>query len=156
MFAVEASGKWEQWPNDSGTEFNASCLSAGSVEIVDCVHHETSRPMRFVGFLEANHTAGLPICAGAVNARAATADEAFNAELARHIQLRNQGVDSSLKLTFIKAYTGKSHSTIYREIARGKFPPPIRHGKSVSWLMSHIDAYRLGNWMSPADRPCAC
>lgn len=177
MFAVAASGKWEQWPNESGIESNTSCWAAGPVEILDCVHHETGRPMRFVGHLEANHTSGVLInaiagagrpaatgqhmaepsseSAPAAHTRCIKGNESFEAELAHLTQLRNQGFDPTLKLPFIKAYTGKSHSTIYREIARGRFPPPIRHGKSVSWLLSHVDAYRLGNWMRPTDMTAA-
>lgn len=172
IFVIGVSGNWEPLPGTGGLVFDSSDGSTIPMEMLDCLHHESGQPMRFVGYLEANHTPGVrhgesssippidsPMFVGCTPPTAQTRrlarDEAFEAELARYTQLRNQGVDPSLKLPFIKAYTGKSHSTIYREIARGKFPPPIRHGKSVSWLFSHVDAYRLGNWIGATDMTAA-
>ncbi len=38
--------------------------------------------------------------------------------------------------------TGKSRSTIYAEMAEGKFPRPVRIGpRAVGWVESEIDAY---------------
>ena len=38
--------------------------------------------------------------------------------------------------------TGKSRSTIYAEMAEGKFPRPVRIGpRAVGWVESEIDEY---------------
>lgn len=142
--------------------------------IVDCIDHETKKPMRFVGLLEPNRRPGdarqettqMPTNANVVSAaseRMRAANDCnikrdqktqkkpkrgieFSGELANAIQALQQGSDPNVKMPFIEEHLDLSHSTVYRELKRGVFPPPIRRGKSVSWLFSQIEAYRLGKW----------
>jgi prophage regulatory protein len=45
-----------------------------------------------------------------------------------------------LRLPEVKSRTGKSSSTIYAEIAAGKFPKPIKIGPNTSgWVESEVD-----------------
>lgn len=47
-----------------------------------------------------------------------------------------------LRLPQVKARTGLSRSTLYREIASGRFPAPVRLGERASaWVASEVDAY---------------
>ena len=46
-----------------------------------------------------------------------------------------------LRLPAVEAKTGLSKATIYRRVAEGKFPKPIRIGPTiVAWLDHEIDA----------------
>jgi prophage regulatory protein len=48
-----------------------------------------------------------------------------------------------LRLPEVKLRTGESHSSIYRKIASGVFPKPIKIGPNASaWIESEIDAYQ--------------
>lgn len=56
--------------------------------------------------------------------------------------------DRFLKLEEVKLKTRKSKSAIYREIAEGTFPAPVRVGKrAIAWRQSTIDA-----WMEAIDQ----
>jgi prophage regulatory protein len=47
-----------------------------------------------------------------------------------------------LRLPQVKERTGKSASTIYAQIAAGKFPKPVKIGpNSSAWVEAEIDAY---------------
>jgi prophage regulatory protein len=47
-----------------------------------------------------------------------------------------------LRLPLVKTRTGLSRSTLYKQIADGKFPKPIRLGpRAVGWLESEIQAW---------------
>lgn len=173
IFACSPSGKWNLLTDDKSTALHISSETLHLVEALDCIDHKTRKPMRFFGFVEAEHVsdssisvASLDTEPGSATARAevqavasiasgegsdVTRNEVFEKKLAHFMSLSSQGIDPTLKMPFIKAYLGKSHSTVYREIARGKFPPPIRHGKAVSWFLSQIEAYRLGTWVNAID-----
>lgn len=60
------------------------------------------------------------------------------------MKLREQGVDATFPMSFVKEHLGTSHSTLYREIKRGNFPAAIKAGHMSSWRFSEIEAYRLG------------
>ena len=46
------------------------------------------------------------------------------------------------RLTSVKRRTGKSRSAIYRDIAAGKFPAPIKISeRSSAWVRSEISAW---------------
>ena len=54
-----------------------------------------------------------------------------------------------MKLPAVKEATAKSRSTIYSEIAAGRFPKPIKIGpRSIAWredtIRAHIDAQERG------------
>lgn len=50
--------------------------------------------------------------------------------------------DRFLRLEEVKLKTRKSKSAIYREIAEGTFPAPVRVGKrAIAWRQSTIDAW---------------
>jgi prophage regulatory protein len=47
-----------------------------------------------------------------------------------------------IRLTQVKARTGRSRSSIYADVKAGKFPAPISIGaRAVGWLDSEIDAW---------------
>lgn len=47
-----------------------------------------------------------------------------------------------LRLPAVKAKVGKGRSTLYADIAAGKFPKPIQIGpRSVGWLLSEVDEW---------------
>lgn len=71
-------------------------------------------------------------------------DEIYYAELAHIFRLREQGIDATVKMPFIKKHLQISHSTIYREIARGNLSRPIKVGHASVWRFSQVEAYRLG------------
>ncbi|WP_455232234.1 helix-turn-helix transcriptional regulator [Geopseudomonas aromaticivorans] len=50
-----------------------------------------------------------------------------------------------LRLPEVELVVGKKRSTIYRDIAAGKFPAPydLGSGKSVGWLSTEISAWIL-------------
>ncbi|SDC45579.1 transcriptional regulator, AlpA family [Variovorax sp. CF079] len=53
--------------------------------------------------------------------------------------------DHILRRKHLKPATGLSPSTIYRLIASGEFPPPVKLGiKAVGWLKSDVDAWLAG------------
>lgn len=50
-----------------------------------------------------------------------------------------------LRLPIVKNRTGLSRTTIYKRIADGTFPKPIKIGvRAVGWLESDIDAFIEG------------
>lgn len=51
-----------------------------------------------------------------------------------------------LRLPEVEFVVGKKRSTIYRDIAAGKFPAPYELGssRSVGWLSTEINAWILG------------
>ena len=47
-----------------------------------------------------------------------------------------------MKLPAVKAATGHGRSSIYKQIAAGKFPKPVKLGpKAVAWVEDEIAAY---------------
>ena len=51
------------------------------------------------------------------------------------------------RLPAVLAQTGMGRSLIYREIAAGRFPAPLKLGRASGWLSSDIDA-----WLAQLDR----
>lgn len=54
-----------------------------------------------------------------------------------------QQPEEILKLPAVKKKTGKSRSSIYADMAEGRFPRPIPLGglRAVGWLSSEIDGW---------------
>lgn len=49
-----------------------------------------------------------------------------------------------LRLPEVQRLTGKSRSSIYRDVSLGRFPRPIRVGENISaWLENEIAEYQL-------------
>jgi prophage regulatory protein len=50
--------------------------------------------------------------------------------------------DKFMRMRELKAATGLKPSTIYREIAQGRFPAPVKPlgPKTSAWLASEVDA----------------
>lgn len=58
-----------------------------------------------------------------------------------------------LRLPAVKARTGMSRSSIYREMQAGKFPRPIRVGlNSVAWPSTLIEAWQQSRMQASAGR----
>jgi prophage regulatory protein len=50
--------------------------------------------------------------------------------------------DAVLRKTVVSAITGLPSSTLYRKVAAGEFPAPIKLGESASgWLLSEVEAW---------------
>ena len=50
--------------------------------------------------------------------------------------------DVVLKLSVVSTITGLPASTLYRKVAAGEFPAPIKLGESASgWLLSEVEAW---------------
>jgi prophage regulatory protein len=50
--------------------------------------------------------------------------------------------DAVLKLSVVSEITGVPSSSIYRKVAAGQFPAPIKLGESASgWLLSEVEAW---------------
>lgn len=77
-------------------------------------------------------------------------DEAYFEELARVYRLLDLGMEPTVKMPFIKRHDQISHSTVYREIDRGKFPKPNKLGHGSSWNYTEVEAYRLGRLKNEA------
>lgn len=60
-----------------------------------------------------------------------------------HLALRDE--TRFLRLPEVEFVVGKKRSTIYRDIAAGKFPAPYELGssRSVGWLSTEINAWIL-------------
>lgn len=49
---------------------------------------------------------------------------------------------SLIRLPEVKRRTGKGKTSIYHDIAEGKFPPPVNLGpRAVAWVDQEIDDY---------------
>lgn len=49
---------------------------------------------------------------------------------------------SVLRLPAVKSRTGLSRTSVYKKIALGEFPPPIRLGaRAVAWVESEVEAW---------------
>lgn len=49
---------------------------------------------------------------------------------------------SVLRLPAVKTRTGLSRSTLYKKIAQGEFPKPIRLGaRAVAWVEREVEAW---------------
>ncbi|KLP39107.1 helix-turn-helix transcriptional regulator [Enterobacter ludwigii] len=51
--------------------------------------------------------------------------------------------DKMVDMVFITTYTGLSDKWFYQLIQEGKFPKPIKLGRSSRWLKSEIEAWVL-------------
>ncbi|AHE69229.1 transcriptional regulator [Enterobacter ludwigii] len=51
--------------------------------------------------------------------------------------------DRLVNMVFITTYTGLSDKWFYQLIQEGKFPKPIKLGRSSRWLKSEIEAWVL-------------
>ena len=63
-----------------------------------------------------------------------------------------------LRLPEVKHRTGLSKASIYRQIATGDMPPPIRLGpRAVGWRLADIDAWLASRptALCRGDRPAA-
>jgi len=49
--------------------------------------------------------------------------------------------DRLIAIKDLESFLGISRPTIYRLVACGKFPRPIRIGRSTRWLWSEVDRY---------------
>jgi len=49
--------------------------------------------------------------------------------------------DRMIAIKELEIFLGISRPTIYRLVAAGKFPKPIRIGRSTRWLWSEVDRY---------------
>ena len=51
-------------------------------------------------------------------------------------------INRCVRIREVKAMTGMSHSTIYKYIAAGQFPKPIKLGlRMAAWRVSTIEAW---------------
>lgn len=56
--------------------------------------------------------------------------------------VEHSGGDAILRRPMVQRRVGLSRSEIYRRVARGAFPRPVRLGpNSIGWLSSEIDAW---------------
>ena len=63
-------------------------------------------------------------------------------ELAHDTTVGGRFKDAVLKRAMVSAITGLPASTLYRKVAAGEFPAPIKLGESASgWLLSEVDAW---------------
>lgn len=49
--------------------------------------------------------------------------------------------DKLVDMVFITTFTGLTDKWFYKLISEGKFPKPIKMGKSSRWLQSEIEAW---------------
>ncbi|AOF01649.1 transcriptional regulator [Serratia surfactantfaciens] len=49
--------------------------------------------------------------------------------------------DPLIDMTFITTYTGMSDKWFYKLIKDGKFPKPIKLGRSSRWLKSEVESW---------------
>jgi predicted DNA-binding transcriptional regulator AlpA len=61
---------------------------------------------------------------------------------------RANGIDPTVRMAFAAHYLGESESNLYRRRAEGQFPKPIQRGKGTFWLMSDLDAFKAGTWIT--------
>ncbi|MFA5680538.1 MAG: AlpA family phage regulatory protein [Hydrogenophaga sp.] len=54
--------------------------------------------------------------------------------------------DRLLKLNEVMKRVSYSHDWIYRQIALGRFPRPVKLGRSSRWRLSDVNAWVAGTW----------
>lgn len=52
-----------------------------------------------------------------------------------------EGIDKRVKLPFVLDVLAVGKSTLYRGIKSGKYPPPVKEGRSSFWYMSTLQEY---------------
>jgi predicted DNA-binding transcriptional regulator AlpA len=72
--------------------------------------------------------------------------ENFISELASISAHRQAGLDPDVKVAFIVQYVHESHANLYRKMAAGLFPKPIKRGRGSFWPMSQVEAYKRGEY----------
>jgi prophage regulatory protein len=66
-------------------------------------------------------------------------------ELADHVQNQPRRVARLIRLKEVQHRVGLGRSTIYRWMAEGKFPEPVRlGGHAVAWVQHDIDEWIAG------------
>ena len=62
-----------------------------------------------------------------------------------HLMVRLQELEQLLRRQQVEQATGLCRSALYRMVAQGKFPPPIRVGsRTVAWVASEVQAWIHG------------
>lgn len=85
----------------------------------------------------------------------AVAIQKLQAELEFIGAMRKVGLDPDLKIRHVCVLLQESHASVYRKINLGKFPAPVRRGKSNFWPLSQIELYKSGEWAATSLAPPA-
>lgn len=61
--------------------------------------------------------------------------------------------DGFYRLPEILELFGRTKSSVYRWIAAGRFPPPVRAVGGVKWRKEEVEAAYLGKYKAPKKSP---
>ena len=62
--------------------------------------------------------------------------------------------DTLVDMAFISTCTGMTDKWFYRLISEGKFPKPIKLGRSSRWLKSEVEAWLAERIATPRKEAC--
>jgi predicted DNA-binding transcriptional regulator AlpA len=150
----DKDGNWKPLEDSEFYKIGLSIEGIAKISTLDCVDRKHGFPVRFLGRLEENNTAPSSFSElEVVKSQPPTkkrkqtlgSEPKYTKELARVRAIQKEGLDPTVRMAFIKIYLGISSATVYREMSRRNFPMPIKNGRSSSWLLSQVDAYRLGS-----------
>jgi predicted DNA-binding transcriptional regulator AlpA len=127
---------------------------------IACLGRNSGREFRFIGIIESTRPLG-----HATDHKGKTLARTVSRTMNENIQpleelrvledlelisaARRAGFDPTLKLIQICAILQESRSSIYRKIASGAFPHPVKRGRGSFWPLSQVDEYASGKWVSP-------
>ncbi|MDB5855090.1 MAG: hypothetical protein JWR22_3131 [Herminiimonas sp.] len=69
-----------------------------------------------------------------------------DSELTACLAARNAGFDPELKIYHFSTLAQESVQTLYRKMANGLCPRPMKRGRSSFWKLSEIETYMSGGW----------
>ena len=81
-----------------------------------------------------------PSCEGKKHARRSDYQARIAIELETAITLHKAGLDSTVRKPVVCAVKGWSRATLYRRIAEGNFPKPLKRGRYSEWRIADVIA----------------
>jgi len=136
-----------------------SCEAGITERRIACLGRNSGKEFRFIGIIESTGVrndamkpvAGQKVISSTANENIKCKEgRALIDELELIAAARGAGFNPTLRLNQVCALLQESRSNIYRKIACGAFPPPVKRGRGSFWPLSQVEKYAAGDWPSPA------